>query len=245
MGEKGKSGKIVEHVIAMQNKKTNHSLGTDAERDVFNPVRLTDIGKDEGVENKINEIQENLGPEITEKESKFDHSINIGQYLESAKKTVSYGYTEEIEKCGDIAFGTGHLNEAIEAYEEASTWGSTTASKKLFEVVKYIFDKPEHICDCRHNSSGCYLRSRAIKSLKSLDTKESKEHLQKYLFEIGEINERKKRYHCAVTSYSLACERGSLEAGKKLAELGKTLKSEYPYLALIASKYANMREMRE
>ena len=240
---------------AQTKERSNHAiqnrLAAANERSSFYPVSLASIGKDEETEKtKIFEIQDTIGPAITESDittttlGKQDRSLSVGQYLDQLKKRVIYGYTEEIENFGAIMFEKGNLSAALEAYDYAVTFGgSKEATKKLCDVIERIFEKP-CACDNKHNSSGCGLRSKAMKvldSLKHINGLKDNDHLSKLLEvteKVGESAEGKASYHCAIMAYNIAVKNGSLNARRKLAELSKKLNEEDPYLAKVASKCA-------
>jgi hypothetical protein len=242
---------------AQTRERSNHAiqdrLAAANERSSFYPVSLASIGKDKEEETektKIFEIQDNLGPAITESDinvtapGKLDRNLSMGQYLDYLKKRVIYGYTEEIENFGAIMFKKGNLSAALEAYDYAVTFGgSKEATKKLCDVIERVFEKP-CACDNKHNSSGCGLRGKAMKvldSLKHINSLKDNDHFSKLLEvteKVGDSAEGKASYHCAIMAYNIAVKNGSLNARRKLAELSKKLNEEDPYLAKVASKCA-------
>jgi hypothetical protein len=216
VGEARANSRLYERAAAIQNKK----IIANIERNAFNPVSLNAIGKEEEEESTLFET------------SKGEYE-RIDLLIETAKRAIPID-TFKLEVYGDFAFDTGQLKSAIDAYESAATWGSKTAPNKLYEVAHYIFSKKDHVCDHKHISTGwCHLRGKSIQALQSVGSKEE-------LFKIGELTESRDMHHCAILSYKAAVEKGSLEARRKLIDLGKKLEHEDPYLAKVASKCAKI-----
>lgn len=242
MGENAVNGRANNHASAMQSKKTIFVI----ERNAFNPVPLIKIGADaeEAEKKKTDEIQENLGPEIIEKETKAQEKIYStclvdSHTIERAKQNADLTKdTSELEYLGDKIFKTGQprgeveLYKAVDVYGHAALIGSKTAKEKLFDVAMYVFTK-EHGCDSSHATSGCKLRNKTIMALSLSGSKED-------LYKIGEYTESKQMYHCAVNSYKEAVRKGSLEARRRLLRISKLVKD--PYLANVALAYALMGE---
>ncbi|MEM2974746.1 MAG: hypothetical protein QW112_03955, partial [Candidatus Micrarchaeia archaeon] len=100
------------------------------DRNSFYPVSLTaiaDAKENYELENKISQLQESLGREMTEKKpvgpkaDKSEIADRIDILINIAKREVPIDIIK-LEEYGDIAFGTGRLKESLDAYETAAIW---------------------------------------------------------------------------------------------------------------------------